>query len=354
MGLAQTNDGFLVCSYLDALYKFAKNGSMDELATAPVLADYGRGFRRCAVHQQTQRTYAIAESEAGSRALVLLDANLQLVATVEATGVAPELPRSEEDYEPIRDVTVHGDQVIVLASNRHANGSGLRLLDLDGQFVRTIAAGQLTDPYAVTASQGRAFVVDYDQKKRSNMLHVIDIKSGDFLQTVRLKLRNVASAMIVDGDEIYIAKDLYRQGGSATDPGEVIVLQFAGSAAAAAAVAAAEAQRTAMRTAAHISRIETLMHDWTQLLNHVNEAVLKETWQLPSEEIFQRILVMYGQMNDGRSKRDILRDKYNQCKDPACPLKTRSAFIRALKRIAESFMAVAAAQLLSMSTTQRI
>ena len=103
MGLARTNDGLLVGSYLDALYKFAKNGSMDELATAPVLADYGRGFRRCAVHQQTQRTYAIAESEAGSRALVLLDANLQLVATVEATGDAPD-NITDEDYRPIRRV----------------------------------------------------------------------------------------------------------------------------------------------------------------------------------------------------------------------------------------------------------
>ena len=94
-----------------------------------------------------------------------------------------------------------------------------------------------------------------------------------------------------------------------------------------AAVAAAEAQRT------RSSRIEMAMHDWTQLLNHANEAALKETWQLPPEELFQRILV---QIN--RSKRDILQDKYNQCKDPACPLQTRSAFIRSLKRIAESFV----------------
>ena len=72
-----------------------------------------------------------------------------------------------------------------------------------------------------------------------------------------------------------------------------------------------------------------------------NEAALKETWQLPPEELFQRILV---QIN--RSKRDILQDKYNQCKDPACPLQTRSVFIRVLKRIAESFMSC----LLSMST----
>ena len=100
-----------------------------------------------------------------------------------------------------------------------------------------------------------------------------------------------------------------------------------GSGGASVATAAAEAQRT------RSSRIEMAMHDWTQLLNHANEAAQRETWQLPPEELFQRILV---QIN--RSKRDILQDKYNQCKDPACPLQTRSVFIRVLKRIAESFM----------------
>ena len=102
-----------------------------------------------------------------------------------------------------------------------------------------------------------------------------------------------------------------------------------------AAAASAEAQRT------RSSRIEMAMHDWTQLLDHANEAALKETWEPPPEELFQRCLVTIN-----RSKRDILQDKYNQCKDPACPLQTRSVFIRVLKRIAESFMSC----LLSMST----
>ena len=43
---------------------------------------------------------------------------------------------------------------------RHPKGPGLRLLDLDGRFLRTIAAGQLRNPQAVAASHGRAFVVD--------------------------------------------------------------------------------------------------------------------------------------------------------------------------------------------------
>eukprot|EP00964_Phaeocystis_antarctica_P028321 scaffold15971_cov76-Phaeocystis_antarctica.AAC.5 len=112
--MALTNDGLLVCNCVStytALYKFAKNGSMDELATVPVLADYGEGVRRCAVHQQTQRTYAIAKDEEDNQALVLLDANLQVIATVEAVDGTPV--NSDEDGEPVRDVAVHGDLVIV-------------------------------------------------------------------------------------------------------------------------------------------------------------------------------------------------------------------------------------------------
>ena len=62
MGLALTNDGLLACNIRGesvALYKFAQNGSMDELAAVPMLADYRRGCTRCAVHQQTQRTYSV-------------------------------------------------------------------------------------------------------------------------------------------------------------------------------------------------------------------------------------------------------------------------------------------------------
>ena len=102
-----------------------------------------------------------------------------------------------------------------------------------------------------------------------------------------------------------------------------------------AAAASAEAQRT------RSSRIEMAMHDWTQLLNHANEAAASETWELPPEELFLRIL---AQIN--KSKRDILQEKYNACIDPNCSAQTRSVFIRVLKRIAESFMSC----LLSMST----
>ena len=230
MGLALTNDGLLVCVinlYNDpadppaALYKFAKDGLLDELALAPVPADYDRGFKKCAVHQQTQRVYAVvADTNSGRIAVVLLDANLQVIAKVEATGGFPE--GFDEDYEPIRDVAVHGDQVIVLTTDFHDKGSGLRLLDLDGRFLRTIAAGQFQNPYAVAASHGRAFVIDdaatgpADEK----VLFVIDIQSGDIIQRVRVDLGGEASAMIVDGNEIFIAG--YGHSG-------VVVLQFAGS-----------------------------------------------------------------------------------------------------------------------------
>ena len=232
MGLALTNDGLLACNLREPsamLYKFALDGSMDELAAVPALPDYGQGFMRCAVHQQTQRTYAIGDGENGRNAVVLFDANLQAIATVEATDDVPDdFDDDYGPYEPIRDVAVDGNQVIVLTSDSHATGSGLRLLDLDGRFLRTIAAKRFRNPRAVTASHGKAFVVDDDgdddddddDDESGNMLHVIDIQSGSILQRVRFKLKGAASAILVDGDEIYIA-------GFYTN--EIVVLQLAGS-----------------------------------------------------------------------------------------------------------------------------
>jgi len=90
-------------------------------------------------------------------------------------------------------------------------------------------------------------------------------------------------------------------------------------------------------------KIEMAMNDWTQLLEHANKETdaavrarqqgLEEVWELPPEDLFLRIL---AQIN--RSKRDILQEKYNQCRDPSTSPATRSVFIRVLKRIAESFM----------------
>ena len=75
------------------------------------------------------------------------------------------------------------------------------------------------------------------------------------------------------------------------------------------------------------------MHDWSTLLAHANESASKQTWALPPDDLFQRIL---AQIN--RSKRDILQEKYTACLSPDCSAQTRSVFIRVLKRIAESFM----------------
>ena len=239
LGLALTNDGLLACNLHEPsamLYKFALVGSMDELAAVPALGDdgdygqvnYGQGFKRCAVHQQTQRTYAIVGEE-GHHALILLDANLQVVAIVEEADAPEEvggLEYSEDDNGPICDVAVHGDQVIVLTSDRHEKGSGLRLLDLDGRYLRTIAAALFENPHAFTVSHGRAFVVDDDNDnaitdwEAGKVLYVIDILSGDILQSVRFELKQEVLAMLVDGDEIYIA---------GFNASQVIVLQYAGS-----------------------------------------------------------------------------------------------------------------------------
>ena len=227
MGMARTNEGLLACSSDDpsaGLYKFALDGSMDELATAPVLAEYPQGFGRCAVHQQTQRTFAVAMgSGIESNAVTILDSHLQVVATVEAAETNGE--------DPIRDVAVHGDQVLVLTGDCHAMGPGLGLLDLDGRFLRSIAAGQFRNPQAVAASDGRAFVIDADDEEVEDdeedeedgirhVLHVIDIHSGDILQQVRVDLVDEIAAVLVDGDEIYIA---------GFSDNAVVVLPFAGS-----------------------------------------------------------------------------------------------------------------------------
>ena len=51
---------------------------------------------------------------------------------------------------------------------------------------------------------GRAFVVDIEDVGPGKVLHVIGIQSGDILQRVRVGLHGEASAIRVDGDEIYI------------------------------------------------------------------------------------------------------------------------------------------------------
>ena len=112
------------------------------------------------------------------------------------------------------------------------------------------------------------------------------------------------------------------------------------------------------------SKIETAMHDWSTLLSHANKAAATNSWELPPDELFQRILAQvhtythtrlarqptrtrstphhltfpFACEQINRSKRDILQEKYNACLDPNCSAQTRSVFIRVLKRIAESFM----------------
>ena len=164
--------------------------------------------------------------------MTILDSHLQVVATIEAA----ESTNTNGDV-PICDVAVHGDQVILLTTREHAQGPGLRLLDLDGRYLRTIAGGQLRNPQAVAALDGRAFVIDQegeddeddendeddeddDEDGVCNVLLVIDIHSGDILQQVRVDLEDVISAVLVDGDEIYIA---------GFNESEVVVLPFAGS-----------------------------------------------------------------------------------------------------------------------------
>ena len=167
------------------------------------------------MHQQTQRIYAVADAYEGNQALILLDPDLRVVATAETYA----------GHRPVIDVAVHGDQVFVLTDSHHVEGSGLRLLDLDGRFLRTIAAGRFRNPWAVAVSHGRAFVIDgYDEDDEealtNTVLRVIEIHSGSILQTVPLELSGRDNSSIVDGDEIYI---------SDFPANKVTVLRFAGS-----------------------------------------------------------------------------------------------------------------------------
>ena len=52
------------------------------------------------------------------------------------------------------------------------------------------------------------------------VLHVIDIQSGDILQSVRFESEGEVTTVLVDGDEIYFA-------GFGAD--KIVVLRFAGS-----------------------------------------------------------------------------------------------------------------------------
>tara|TARA_B100000795_G_scaffold224877_1_gene180428 strand:- start:300 stop:653 length:354 start_codon:yes stop_codon:yes gene_type:complete len=115
---------------------------------------------------------------------------------------------------------VHGDQVIVLTGKDHDKGSGLQLLNLDGRFLSTIAAGQFRNPQAVAVSHGRAFVVDNSEDHSAKVLFVIDVQSGDIWQRVPVDLQGGVSAILVDSDEIYIASWGYNR---------VVVLRLAGS-----------------------------------------------------------------------------------------------------------------------------
>ena len=120
---------------------------------------------------------------------------------------------------------MHGDQVIVLTGDNHGMGSpGLLLLDLDARLLRTITAGQFINPRAVAASHGRAFVVDDeddnddDDEEPGKVLYIIDIQSGDILQSVNVELQGTVFAILADDDEIYIAS--YSR---------VVVLRYAGA-----------------------------------------------------------------------------------------------------------------------------
>ena len=231
MGLEQCNDGLLVCAYQGGrLRKFEKTGPMAELASAPPPTEFDGGFQCSAVHQPSQRIYAVVgcddyDDGLCRNAVVVMDANLQITATVEAR-VGTDL---DGDEGPIGGIAVLDDTVIVLANHFHPEGTGLRLLDLEGRHTRTICAGRFREPQAITAAHGKIYVIDSVPEQISapeqiTSLHVIDSAAGDTLQEIRIGVdpfihREVASILVHNG-EVYVT-DFHT--------GEVIVLRLAGS-----------------------------------------------------------------------------------------------------------------------------
>ena len=125
---------------------------------------------------------------------------------------------------------MHGDEVIILTD--YVEGTGLKVLDLDGRFLRAINFGRFfTHPWAVAVSHGKAFVIDMDEEDKDNeepfgepaigmVLHVIDIQSGVVQQSAYFEYGVEPSAVLVDGDEIYV---------SSYGSSQVLALQLAGS-----------------------------------------------------------------------------------------------------------------------------
>ena len=99
----------------------------------------------------------------------------------------------------------------------------MRLLDLDGRFLRVITAAKFRNPQSIAVSHGKAYVLDEvgdDYFDKDNVLHVIDIQSDDILQSETiLGSQGEVSSILVDGDEIYY---------TVFHASEVAVLQFAG------------------------------------------------------------------------------------------------------------------------------
>ena len=125
---------------------------------------------------------------------------------------------------------MHGDEVIILTD--YVDGTGLKVLDLDGRFLRTIAFGRLVShPWAVAVSNGKAFVIGMDEEDKDNeepfgeppigmVLHVIDIQSGVVQQSAYFEYGVEPSAVLVDGDHVYV---------SSYGSSQVLALRLAGS-----------------------------------------------------------------------------------------------------------------------------
>ena len=232
MGLVQTNDGIVVCNpgenHGSHLLKFEKTGTMASQAS---VSAHGVGFEdlhgpsRIALHEPSQRLYAVADGS-DAAAVMILDANLEEeIATVEEV----EADHDESENGPLVDIAVVEGLVIVLANRNHPEGSGLRLLNLEGELQGIIRFDdEELSPQAFAAAQGRAYVIvdcqtDANSTEDKTFLHVIDLASGDMVQKLRIPdiadIGSVISEIMVHDGELYIAS---------FGRDKVVVLRFAG------------------------------------------------------------------------------------------------------------------------------
>ena len=82
------------------------------------------------------------------------------------------------------------------------------------------------------------------------------------------------------------------------------------------------------------TQIEIAVAEWSELLSHVDKAATNATWNLPPEALVERALVQMS-----ATARGVVLARCKECREPSAKAEAREKLVRALKRLAESFIA---------------